>query len=421
MSMDPPGLMNEHAKPPSPSADILKTLGLDKAERAAGGRKRLLIGGGAGLAVLVLLLSFFFGGGDDNPAYTTVEVTRRNLVVSVNATGTLEPENQVDVGPEISGRIARVLVDFNDTVTEGQVLAELDTEQLRALLAQSEASVASARANVVQAEATVEQNRALAARSEELFNRNVVSQQELEGARADLQRAEASLQRARADASLAAAQLDANRTSLSKAEIRSPINGVVLNRRAEPGQAVAASFEPPVLFTLASDLSRMKLLIDIDEADIGVMLPGQMARFTVDAFPQREFTAELISVRNAPNIENGVVTYEGVLSVANTDGILRPGLTANATITVAEIADTLFVPSGALRFTPPDTMIDTIPPQPAAVGGQITGRVWVLEGGTPEARDIVVGRSDGQMTEIVSGDIAEGDEVITDLGIAAPR
>jgi HlyD family secretion protein len=412
--------MNEHAKPPFPSADILKTLGLDRAERAVGGRRRLLIAGGAGLALLVGLFSFFLAGGGETAGYVTAEVARRDLVVSVNATGTLEPENQVDVGPEISGRIARVLVDFNDMVTEGQVLAELDTEQLQAQLAQTEASLASARANVVQSEATVEQNRALAARTEELFNRNVVSQQDLEAARADLQRAEASWQRARADASLAAAQLDANRTSLSKAAIRSPIDGVVLDRQAEPGQAVAASFEPPVLFTLASDLSRMELLIDIDEADIGVMVPGQRATFTVDAFPQREFSAELISVRNAPNIENGVVTYEGVLSVANTDGTLRPGLTANATITVAEITDALFVPNGALRFTPPGTMIDTIPPQPAPVEGRIMGRVWVLNGGTPEARDIVVGRSDGQMTEVVSGDLAEGDEVIIDLGTPAP-
>ncbi|MEY4879384.1 MAG: hypothetical protein RJB62_853 [Pseudomonadota bacterium] len=407
--------MNEHAKPPSPSAETLRRLGLDQMRHGLWPRYRYPLMGGAAVLVLLVLGLVFWGGEEDGPHYTTAEVVLRDLVVNVSATGTLQPENQVDVGPEISGRVETVLVDFNDQVTQGQVLAELDTEQLEAKLAQSQASLASARANVVQSEATAEQNRALARRAEELFQRNVVSQQDLEAARADLRRAEASRQRAQADAALAAAQLDADRTSLSKAVIRSPINGVVLDRKVEPGQTVAASFETPVLFTLASDLSRMELLIDIDEADIGSMHAGQKATFTVDAYPQREFTAEILSVRNAPNIENGVVTYEGVLSVDNSDGVLRPGLTANANIVVAEIAQTLFVPNGALRFTPPANQVDNIPPFPAPVEGTLTGRLWLLEGGTPVPKDVVIGRSDGQLTEVISGDIEAGDEVIVDV------
>ncbi|MEE8438099.1 MAG: efflux RND transporter periplasmic adaptor subunit [Micropepsaceae bacterium] len=406
--------MNQQSTPPLPKAEMLRRLGIDDAgPRISLRRKALFIGAAAlaaGIAVLALFVSR--GGGAE---YTTAEVARGDLVVSVSATGTLQPENQVDVGAEISGRIENVLVDFNDSVGQGDVLAELDTEQLEARLAQSEASLDAARANVTQNEATLTQTRASAERTEGLFERNVVSAQDLESARADLLRAQANVQRARADAALAAAQVDADSTALSKTVIRSPITGVVLDRLVEPGQAVAASFQTPVLFTLASDLSRMELVIDIDEADIGSVREGQTASFSVDAFPQRRFDAEIVSVRNAPNIENGVVTYKGVLVVDNSSMLLRPGLTANAVIVVAELSDKLFVPNGALRFTPGVAEAGPIPPAPILANGVLSGRVWVLEGGRPVHRDIVVGLSNGQLTEVISGGLAAGDEVITDV------
>lgn len=408
--------MNQQITPQLPKTEMLRRLGLEKAEpRFSQRRKILLIGAGVFVAAILgfVLLADRVG----SPEYTTAEASRGDLVVSVSATGTLAPENQVDVGAEISGRIERVLVDFNDPVAQGDVLAELDTEQLEARLAQSEASLNAARANVTQNEATLIQARASAARTEGLFERSVVSEQDLESARADLQRAEANLQRARADAALSSAQVDADKTALNKAVIRSPITGVVLDRLVEPGQAVAASFQTPVLFTLASDLSRMELVVDIDEADIGSVREGQSASFAVDAFPQRRFDAKLVSVRNAPNIENGVVTYKGVLVVDNSSLLLRPGLTANADIIVAELNDTLFVPNGALRFTPSDAAAGPIAPALDLADGELSGRVWVLDGGQPAHRDLIVGWSNGQLTEVVSGDLEVGDGVITDVRI----
>lgn len=412
--------MNQQTTPPSPKAEMLSRLGLDEEHRGFATRNRwLLIGGVIALALAAGYALFWSQAG--NAAYETAEAVRTDLVVGVSATGTLQPENQVDVGPEISGRIERVPVDFNDIIAEGDILAELDTEQLDARLAQSNAALNAARASVSQNQATLEQARATAARAEGLFERMVVSEQDLETARADFQRAQANLERARADAELAAAQVDADRTALSKAVIRSPISGVVLDRLVEPGQTVAASFQTPVMFTLASDLSRMELIVDIDEADIGSVREGQMATFTVDAFPQRRFDAELVSVRNAPNIENGVVTYKGVMIVDNSSALLRPGLTASANIVVEELQDTLFVPNGGLRFTPPARVSDGLPPLEPPMDGTVTGRVWVLEAGQPVSRDIVIGRSNGQLTEVISGDIEAGDEIIVDLQNAAFR
>jgi HlyD family secretion protein len=406
--------MNQQITPPLPKTEMLRRLGLDNAAPRFSQRRKILLIGTAVLVVAILAF-VFFAGRVSRAEYTTAEASLGDLVVSVSATGTLQPENQVDVGAEISGRIERVLVDFNDPVAQGDVLAELDTEQLEARLAQSEASLNAARANVTQNEATLIQARASAARTEALFERNVVSEQDLESARADLQRAQANLQRARADAALSAAQVDADGTALNKAVIRSPIAGVVLDRLVEPGQAVAASFQTPVLFTLASDLSRMELIVDIDEADIGSVREGQAASFAVDAFPQRRFDAELVLVRNAPNIENGVVTYKGVLVVDNSSLLLRPGLTANADIVVAELSDTLFVPNGALRFTPSDAAVGPTPSAPDLADGDLSGRIWVLDGERPVHRDLIVGQSNGQLTEVISGDLEVGDEVITDV------
>ena len=408
--------MNEHTDTLAPDADMLRRLGIERGPRRLFTRRRLWIAGAA--LVLLLPVLYFALGEDGAQQFVAAEAVRGPLRVTVTATGTLQPEDQVDVGAEISGQIDSVLVDFNDRVRQGQILAQINTEQLRARLAQSDASLASARANISQNEATLVQTRSRAERSEELFARNVLAMQDLEAARADLRRAEANLARARADVSLAEAQVAADRTALSKAAIRSPIDGIVLNRLVEPGQAVAASFQTPVLFTLASDLSRMELLVDIDEADIGAVREGQAATFTVDAFPQRRFSATLVSVRNAPRTSNGVVTYQGVLLVDNSSGLLRPGLTANAEIVAAEIGNALLVPNGALRFTPDIAAAGEIPPLPQPANGELVGRAWVLEGGRPVPRDLVIGLSDGRSTQVLSGELAEGESVVTDVRAA---
>lgn len=367
-------------------------------------------------AVVVLLVLFFLSRGGGAPTYVTADVVRGPLTVTVSATGTLQPVDEVDVGAEISGRIAEVLVDYNGHVTKGQVLARIDTEQLNAKLAQSRASLAAAQATLRVAEATLAEARTRTARTQQLFQHNIASKQDAEAAEAELHRDVATVDKARADAALAAALVQQDQTALSKAEIKSPIDGIVLTRNVEPGQTIAVTFQTPILFTLASDLSQMELKIDVDEADIGSVREGQAATFSVDAFPQHRFNARLTSLHNAPKSENGVVTYQGVLTVDNSAHLLRPGLTANADILVASIDTALLVPNGALRFTPPESAAAPgTPPPPPKRNGEIVGRVWLMGPAGLTPRDIRTGRSDGRMTEVVAGNLRRGDKVVTDI------
>jgi HlyD family secretion protein len=247
-----------------------------------------------------------------------------------------------------------------------------------------------------------------------LLARGGISAQDAETAEAAYDRAVASVAKAKADVENAAAQVAMYQTQLGKAEVRSPIDGVVLDRKVSVGQTVAATFQTPVLFTLASDLSTMQLDVDVDEADIGSVKEGQTASFSVDAYPQRRFDARLISLRNSPKTANGVVTYQGILTVDNGAMLLRPGLTATVDILVSETKDALLVPNGALRFTPAAKDISVPPLQPAR-NGDAMGRVWVLDG-KPVPRDVRTGRSDGRSTEILSSDLKAGEPIITDIG-----
>jgi HlyD family secretion protein len=406
--------MNETRPIQEADPEMKRRLGLESAKTAMRSNRKFWIGGAAALAMFLLGL-YFFVGRDTPVDYATAKATRGDLTVTVSATGTLQPRDRVDIGAEISGRVANVFVDFNDRVKKDQILAELDTEQLRAKLAQSQAALASARANVVQQRATVEQERTEAARAEELFRRNALARQDLESAQADLARAAAGLQRSNADANLAAAQVASDQTALSKTAIRSPIDGMVLNRQVEPGQSVAASLQVAILFTLASDLTQLELQVDIDEADIGSVREGQHATFTVDAYPQQRFNATLIAVHNAPKTTEGVVTYQGILLVDNSSALLRPGLTATADILIEQVKDALLVPNGALRFSPDPQIAALAPALPQAPNGEMAGRVWVLQDSMPNPRTLRLGRSNGNFTAILSGDLAEGEDVIVDL------
>jgi HlyD family secretion protein len=406
--------MNEARPIPQSDPEMKRRVGLVQEKQLRWTARKIWIAGGAATLLMLIALSVLMGRGGA-PEYVTTTVSRGDLTVTVSATGTLEPRDRVDIGAEISGRIENVFVDFNDRVARGQVLAELDTEQLRARLAQSEAALAAARAGVAQQQTTLAQERSELARAEELFRRNAIARQDLETARADQARAQAALQRANADAALAAAQVSVDQTALSKTAIRSPIDGMVLNRQVEPGQTVAASLQAPVLFTLASDLTQLELQVDIDEADIGSVREGQMASFTVDAYPQRRFNATLVGVHNAPKTTEGVVTYQGVLLVDNASGLLRPGLTATAEILVDQLDNALLVPNGALRFSPDQELVERAPPLPQAPSGESAGRIWVLEAGALRPRIVRVGRSNGTMTAIVSGDLKEGEAVVVDV------
>jgi HlyD family secretion protein len=412
--------------------DIEKTLGLN----AGASRKRILTRLLA-LVIAVIVISaagFKFLGPDNgiHMEYTTQPAKKGDLTITVTATGNLEPINQVDVGSELSGIIEKVLVDYNQRVAEGQVLAVLDTSKLKAQVVKSRAALASANAKVTETDATIREagnslNRLIAVRQR--GGDRAVSQQDLDAAEAALARAKAARAVAEAAVAQARAALDADETDLSKAQIHSPINGVVLVRSVEPGQTVAASLQAPVLFTLAENLTQMELHVDVDEADVGRVKEGQAAEFTVDAYPDRRFPAEIMQVRYGSQIVDGVVTYETLLMVDNTDLLLRPGMTATAEIIVKQIKDGLLVPNVALRFVPLDTtktesggsVLTKLfprprrpqkPKTPETVGKQ--GRVWILENNKPVSVPVTTGMTDGIMTEITDGDIRPGTQLVVD-------
>jgi HlyD family secretion protein len=399
---------------------------------------------GAVALVVIVVGYFIFGRGNGGATkYVTQEVTRGDLTVTVTATGNLEPRNQVDIGSELSGTIRTVSVDVNDEVKAGQVLTKLDTTRLEAQVLQAQSSLASAEARVLQSVAGLKEARANLARLQkvrELSNNKLPSQQDMDVAESAVAQGEGEEAAARAAVAQAKANLDAVKTDLSKTDIKSPINGIVLVRSVEPGQTVASSLQAPVLFTLAEDLKKMELHVAVDEADIGSVEVGQDASFTVDAFPNRQFHAKITRVDFASNntqksssssssgqgssssaTSTGVVTYETVLEVDNSELLLRPGMTATAEIVTTNIQDATLVPNAALRFTP--TGVD-VPGQPNAqqsrgalsalmptmprrfFGGQQRsggrmGRVWVIEDGKPALALFRPGPTDGRFTQVL--------------------
>ena len=415
----------------SPQSDVTAVL--------AGGRKshprrRALAIGAVVLVVLAGVGAWLMSGsGGSSVTYTTQPVTRGDLTVTVTATGTVEPTNQVTISSERSGTVASVLVDYNDTVKTGQTLARLDTETLNANLALEQATLAARQADVAQAQATVVEKEIGLKRAGDLVARNVSSQQTLDAAKADSDRAKAALASAQANQKIAEANLSIAESNLAKAEIVSPISGVVLSRNVEPGQIVASSLSAPTLFTLAEDLSKMQLEVGIDEADMGTVKPGNSATFTVEAYPGRSFPATIAQVRYSPETVEGVVTYTAVLTVDNTDLLLRPGMTATADITVQTVKDAVQVPNAALRWSPPAEAAPTsgrgagllglLMPrgpgrnQPTATTNG-SSKVWVLRDGQPIAVPVKIGSSDGIHTA-VTGELTVSDKVIVGSRTAA--
>jgi HlyD family secretion protein len=366
---------------------------------------------------------------DARPRYVTEQVTRGRLVVTVTANGTLQPTNKADIGSELSGTVARVLVDVNDRVKKGQVLAELDTSRLNDQVTRSRAALDVGQARVRQAQATVQEASGNLQRLEEvarLSGGRVPSQAELASAKAALARAQAEAASAQAGVADARAALSADETSLRKASIRSPINGVVLSRSVDPGNAVAASLQAVTLFTLAEDLAQMKLAVNVDEADVGQVREGQKANFTVSAYPSRSYPATVTRVSYGSTTKDNVVTYIAELSVDNADLTLRPGMTASALVIAAERADVMQVPNAALRFTPPAAAANTtivaslmprMPGQRTRRAGTQAGAertLWLLQDGTPQAVVVRTGATDGRMTEVTSDKLQPGMRVITE-------
>ena len=401
---------------------------------AGNGKRRWLLPGGALAALLVGIVLFSGGGNGTTGEFITEEAAPGNLLVTASASGTLQPTKSVDVGSELSGTLATVLVQENDVVKKGQLLAELDTAKLKDSVDKSRAALAAAEATVMQKQATVAEARAALTRMRrvaELSGGKVPAKTELEAQEAALQRAVADEASARADVTQAKATLKTDETNFGKATIRSPVNGVVLTRKVEPGQTVAAQMTTPVLFVLAEDLAKMELQVKVDEADVGNVKNGQKATFTVSAWPGRKFPATIQRVGLGSTTTDNLVTYKTILQVGNDDLALRPGMTATASIVTAERADVLLVPNAALRFTPPTaggkpqrSLVSRLLPGPppdmarkrpaAAAKNGDEARVWVLGEQGPQAVAVKTGVSNGRQTEILGGDLKAGMAVITD-------
>jgi len=418
----------------SKTENIRNVIELSDRQHSGKWRKWLWI---IGAMIVIISFSGFFWlkpGSSALPQFKTEEVRRGLLKVTVTATGALEPLNQVDVGTEVSGTLKSVAVDFNDKVEVGQILATLDTTRLEAEARQSEASLEVAKAKLIQAQANLSEARSHLDRLKKVWKMSggqTPSEYDLDTAEASVKRYKAEETAAKAQINEAKAVLFSDKNDLEKAVIKSPINGIVLDRAVEQGQTVAASLQAPVLFTLAEDLTQMKLSVDVDEADVGMIREGQKAVFRVDAYSDREFSAQITQVRYAAQTENNVVTYETILSVDNSDMLLRPGMTATAEIIVQHIEDALLVPNMAFRFKPQTEntsdssdnrgfLSKIIPRGPRTNRKQKSNDsdtqqqpcVWILKNGKPEAVPVASGASDGIKTEVKEGELKPGDQVI---------
>ncbi len=404
-------------------------------------KKRLL----AGILVIALLAGGYgiwkvkFA---EKPAqYTTEEVVRGDLTRVVSATGTIQAVNTVTVGSQVSGTISRIYVDYNSPVKKGQLIAEIDPALLSAQARQAEAELSQSRAGLLEAEASLREATREYARQKSLFASDFVAKSALDSAETSLATARAKVESARAGIRSSSATLNQRRTNLGYAKILSPVNGVVTGKEVSEGQTVAASLSAPELFTIAEDLSKMQVEAAVDEADIGYVREGMSVAFTVDTYPEDTFAGKVRQVRLSPSTTENVVTYTVIISAANPDLRLKPGMTANVNIETASARDVLKVPNAALRFKPAtngtkkaSTSQATPPPPPdgGAPGGEtsskkssgISGRsqtvqpaVWVLEqkkGSQSDLRrvPVTVGLTDGTSTE-VSGDLSEGEAVVT--------
>lgn len=426
-----------------PSTDLKSLLGDDRPPRWW---RRPLLWAGVG-AVVLLAAGWNYWQSQQQakaaPVFVTEPLGKGDITLTVSANGTLQPTRSVNIGSELSGTVKRVLVDVNDRVKAGQVLVELDTAKLQDQVDQSRAGLASARAQLAQAGATVKEARASLDRLEEvarLSGGKVPSAAELDAARAALERATATEAAARAAVTQARAVLSTNETNLSKASIRSPINGVVLSRSVDPGNAVAASLQAVTLLSVAEDLTQLKLDVAVDEADVGNVQTGQQASFTVSAFPSRRYPATINRVAFGSTKTDNVVTYTTTLDVANQDLSLRPGMTAVATIVARQAQGVLRVPNTALRFSPASAngaaaassgggILSKMMPRPPNTRPKTAGtdrrsggprQIWVLENGQPVALQVKTGISDGRFTEVSGEGLKEGMAVITEQRTAAP-
>lgn len=352
----------------------------------------------AGAIIIVAIAAWLLSGSkkDMKIEFSTEKAQKANIQNSVTATGTIEPVTSVTVGTQVSGIVSRLFVDYNSIVKKGQVIAELDKTNLISELNTAKANLASAQSSLKYESDNYK-------RYKTLFEKGLVSADDFESAKLSYDKALQTVNTSKESVQKA-------QTNLGYATITSPIDGVVLSKAVEEGQTVAASFSTPELFTIAQNLTDMRVIADVDEADIGDVREGERVTFTVDAYPNDTFEGEVTQVRQEATTTNNVVTYEVVISAPNNDLKLKPGLTANVTIYTAEKQGVLSVPSKALRFTPTQETVGNMKIQDS--NGK--NKVWTIEGNTLKANTVQLGMSDGINTEIISG-IGEGVLVVTGI------
>ena len=355
-----------------------------------------------GVVAVLIIAWFFLRGGKKKETVTfeTAKVEMTNIQTSITATGTIEPVTSVTVGTQVSGIVSKLYVDYNSVVKKGQVIAELDRTNLISELNAQKASLASAQSSLNYQQSNYE-------RYKTLYDKGLVSADEFESARLQYQQAKEQVAQARESVQRA-------QTNLGYATITSPIDGIILSKSVEEGQTVAASFNTPELFVIAQDLTNMRVIADIDEADIGGVKEGQRVSFTVDAFPDDTFEGQVTQVRQEATTESNVVTYEVVISAPNNDLKLKPGLTANVTIFTLEKNDVLAVPAKALRFMPNEALLKKGERIEDCEGNH---KLWTKEGNVFKAHKVEIGTSNGVKTEITGG-ITAGTEVLTDFEIS---
>jgi HlyD family secretion protein len=353
------------------------------------------------VVAIVAIAAYLLSGGkkENTVSFETAKVELTSIKSSITATGTIEPVTSVTVGTQVSGIVSKLYVDYNSVVKKGQVIAELDKTNLTSELK-------TAQANLSSAQSTLNYEQTNFNRYQTLFNKGLVSADEYETAKLSYLKAKEQVNTSRESVQKA-------QTNLGYATITSPIDGVVLSKAVEEGQTVAASFNTPELFTIAQDLTDMRVIADIDEADIGGVKEGQRVTFTVDAFPDDHFEGQVTQVRQQATTESNVVTYEVVISAPNNDLKLKPGLTANVTIYTMEKNDVMAVPSKALRFIPNEALLTE---QQKVEDCEGDFKVWTKEGDVFKAHKVEVGTTNGLLTEIISG-IAEGSDVLVDFTI----
>ena len=355
-----------------------------------------------GAVVVILIAWSMLRGGkkEEKISFETAKVEKSDIHTSITATGTIEPVTSVTVGTQVSGIVSKLYVDYNSVVKKGQVIAELDRTNLISELN-------TAKANLASSESSMAYEKANYNRYKTLYDKGLVSADEYESALL-------SYRKAKEDVSTKRESVNKAQTNLGYATITSPIDGVVLSKSVEEGQTVAASFNTPELFSIAQDLTDMRVIADIDEADIGGVKEGQRVSFTVDAFPDDHFEGQVTQVRQQATTESNVVTYEVVISAPNNDLKLKPGLTANVTIFTMEKNDVMSVPSKALRFIPTEAFLEKGQTISDCEGEH---KLWTLEDNTFKAHKVEIGTSNGLVTEIISG-IPEETEILTDFKIS---